>query len=36
MQSLLAAVIGVPVRESCERGTRPACRFEIELGEDAA
>lgn len=29
MQSMLAEVVGAPVRESCERGGRPACRFEI-------
>ena len=36
LQSLLAEVTGAPVRESCERGSRPACRFEIELPERAA
>ena len=30
MQALLAEVVGAPVRESCERGGRPACRFEID------
>ncbi|MEW6268600.1 MAG: ArsR family transcriptional regulator [Thermodesulfobacteriota bacterium] len=33
LRSLLAEVTGMPVRESCERSERPACRFEIELGE---
>ena len=36
MQSLLSEVIGAPVRESCERTNRPACRFEIELPDRAA
>jgi predicted ArsR family transcriptional regulator len=35
LQNLLAEVIGVPVRESCERGSRPACRFEFELPDQA-
>ena len=36
MQSLLSEVIGAPVRESCERSNRPACRFEIEIPDHAA
>jgi predicted ArsR family transcriptional regulator len=36
MQTMLAEVIGVPVRESCERGERPACRFELDLPGEAA
>jgi predicted ArsR family transcriptional regulator len=36
MQTLLSEVIGAPVRESCERTSRPACRFEIELPDHAA
>jgi predicted ArsR family transcriptional regulator len=36
MQSLLSEVIGAPVRESCERTSRPACRFEITLPDHAA
>lgn len=29
MESLLEAVIGVPVRECCDRGERPRCCFEV-------
>ncbi|HSP97258.1 MAG TPA: ArsR family transcriptional regulator [Candidatus Dormibacteraeota bacterium] len=29
MQSLVSEMMGAPVRESCERTNRPACRFEI-------
>lgn len=36
LQSLLEELIGVPVRESCERGERPSCRFEIDLPDHAA
>jgi predicted ArsR family transcriptional regulator len=28
-ESLVAEIVGLPVRESCERGTVPRCRFEI-------
>ncbi len=36
MQALLSEMIGVTVRESCERADRPACRFELELPDRAA
>jgi predicted ArsR family transcriptional regulator len=29
MQSMLKDVIGVPVREECERGERPRCHFAV-------
>jgi predicted ArsR family transcriptional regulator len=35
LQTMLAEVTGAPVRESCERSNRPACRFEIDLKERA-
>ena len=28
-ESLVSEIVGLPVRESCERGTTPKCRFEI-------
>jgi predicted ArsR family transcriptional regulator len=28
-ESLVAELVGVPVRERCEKGNRPRCRFEI-------
>jgi predicted ArsR family transcriptional regulator len=28
-EALVAEIVGLPVRESCERGTSPKCRFEI-------
>jgi predicted ArsR family transcriptional regulator len=33
MESLLAELLEVPVRECCERGHRPRCCFEIALGD---
>ncbi len=30
-ETLLTEVAGVPVRERCERGERPRCRFEVAL-----
>jgi predicted ArsR family transcriptional regulator len=29
MEALLGQLVGVPVRECCERGERPRCRFEV-------
>lgn len=29
VESLLAEIVGAPIRERCERGDRPRCRFEI-------
>ena len=34
-ETLLAELIGVPVREHCDKGERPRCRFEIPLGGEA-
>jgi predicted ArsR family transcriptional regulator len=31
-EALLADAVGAPVRECCERGERPCCRFEIPAG----
>lgn len=36
MQSLLAELLEVPVRECCERGERPRCCFEINVDHDRA
>ena len=30
-EALLAEIVGLPVREHCEKGDRPRCRFEIPL-----
>jgi predicted ArsR family transcriptional regulator len=32
-EALVAELVGLPVRESCERGESPKCRFEIEEKE---
>lgn len=32
-EALLTKLVGVPVREHCDKGERPRCRFEIPLGE---
>ena len=32
MESLVAQIVGVPVRECCDREDRPRCCFEIQLG----
>jgi predicted ArsR family transcriptional regulator len=32
-ESLVSAVVGVPVREDCERGERPRCRFKV-MGDE--
>ena len=32
LQTLVAEVVDAPVRECCERGDRPRCRFEIRRG----
>jgi predicted ArsR family transcriptional regulator len=32
IESLLAAVVGAPVKECCDRGGRPRCGFEITTG----
>ena len=29
-ESLVASVVGVPVRERCDKGARPQCCFEVE------
>jgi predicted ArsR family transcriptional regulator len=34
-ETLLAELIGVPVREHCDKGERPRCRFEIPIGGEA-
>ena len=35
-ETLVAEVAGVPVRECCDRGERPRCRFEISLPDATA
>jgi len=35
-EALLAEIIGLPVREHCDKGARPRCRFEITLPAEAA
>ena len=35
-ETLVAEVVGVPVRECCDRGERPRCQFEISLPAAAA
>ena len=35
-ETLVAEVVGVPVRECCDRGERPRCRFEVALPADGA
>lgn len=35
-ETLIAELAGVPVREHCERGERPRCRFEVALPDDAS
>jgi hypothetical protein len=30
MESLVAEMVGVPVRECCDRNGRPRCCFEVE------
>ncbi len=35
-ETLVAEVAGVPVRECCDRGERPRCRFEVPVPRDAA
>jgi predicted ArsR family transcriptional regulator len=32
MESLVTELVGVPVRECCDRANRPRCCFEIEIG----
>jgi predicted ArsR family transcriptional regulator len=29
-QGLVSELVGVPVREACDKGERPRCRFEID------
>jgi predicted ArsR family transcriptional regulator len=36
VETLVAELSGVPVRERCERGEKPRCRFEVALGEGTA
>ena len=35
-ESLVAQVVGTPVKECCERGERPRCRFEIRTSKRGA
>jgi predicted ArsR family transcriptional regulator len=35
-EELLSSLIGVPVREVCDRGERPRCAFEVPLGASTA
>jgi len=35
-EALISDLAGVPVRERCDRGTRPRCCFEVEAPEGAA
>ena len=35
-ETLLAEVVGTPVRECCDRGERPRCRFEVALADGTA
>lgn len=32
-QGLVAEIVGVPVKEACDKGERPRCRFEISTGK---
>ena len=34
-ESLVAEVVGLPVRERCEKGARPRCRFEVAAGPES-
>lgn len=34
-EALVAEIVGLPVRERCDRGESPKCRFEVE-GQDQA
>jgi predicted ArsR family transcriptional regulator len=34
-ESLVAAIVGLPVVEECERGARPHCRFRVLEGEES-
>lgn len=34
-EALLSEIVGVPVREQCDKGERPRCCFEIPLGGEA-
>jgi predicted ArsR family transcriptional regulator len=36
MEALLSQLVGAPVRECCDRGERPRCRFEIPLEQRGA
>jgi predicted ArsR family transcriptional regulator len=33
VEAMIAELAGVPVREHCERGVKPRCRFEVALAE---
>jgi predicted ArsR family transcriptional regulator len=33
-ESLLSELVGVPVREQCDKGERPRCCFEIQVGSE--
>lgn len=36
VETLIAELTGVPVRERCERGAKPRCCFEVALAESTA
>ncbi len=36
VETLVAELAGVPVRERCERGVKPRCCFEVSLAESTA
>ncbi len=36
VEALIAELAGVPVRERCERGGKPRCRFEVALAVSTA
>jgi hypothetical protein len=36
VESLIAELAGVAVRERCERGVKPRCCFEVTLAESPA
>jgi predicted ArsR family transcriptional regulator len=36
MEAFVEELVGAPVRECCDRGSRPACRFEVKAARAPA